>query len=306
MSAREARGVHSEHPAIHAVARIIVILVALGAAVLSFDALTELAQAAGIHPGLAWIWAVVIDGFILVATLAAFALDRRSRTVKAYAWLCLAVFTIFSILGNGWHAAIIASPDEHPLPIWVAVTVTAIPPVALFLAIHLLFIMLSPTDKQKDEWRKEEAAEKARLKEEEAAKKAAERAEKQNQARKPVTASQARPSTPQKPVQAVTASPASTTRPVASEPSQELTAPQPSSGETVTPPTPITRPVAANEPGVQEDGMTREQLTAHFDDLLARGEPLPGPSAAARLLNRSNTSGARFVAKYKETRGLAE
>lgn len=301
MSVREARGVHSEHPAIHIFARATVALVAIGAAVLSFDALTELAQAAGIQPTLAWIWAVVIDGFILVATLAAFALEKRSRTIKAYAWLCLAVFTIFSILGNGWHAAIIASPEERPLPIWVAVTVTAIPPVALFLAIHLLFIMITPTDKQREEWKRQEAEDRAREKErvaqERAAAKQAAQASKTAPVR-PVQTSGRSPETLSKPLSAPAPTPASVQAPV--PPVSLSAAPAPVSAPVVTDSVPA--PEGSEEEQSQE--LVRQQVRAQFDQLLAEGKPLPGPAATARLLGRSPTSGSRFLAAYKKEHGL--
>ena len=129
--------------------RAVVVLVAVGAAVLSFDALTELARASGIRNEFAWIWAVVVDGFILIATFAAFALQDREGKAKFYAWTTLAVFVIISILGNAWHAAI--ASEGYVMPMEAAVIVTAIPPLALFLAIHLLVIMVSPTSDQKAE-----------------------------------------------------------------------------------------------------------------------------------------------------------
>lgn len=131
---------------LHYTTRIVVMLIAVGAAVLSFDALTSLAINSGIRPVLGWIWAIIIDGFILVATFAAFAL--RDRKSKYYAWFTLTLFVILSVLGNAWHAAI-SQNVNYQLPLWVSTLVTAIPPVALFLSIHLLILMISPTPEQK-------------------------------------------------------------------------------------------------------------------------------------------------------------
>lgn len=147
MTATKPSAISSESKALHYSTRIVVVLVAIGAAVLSFDALTALAFASGIRFEFAWIWAVVIDGFILVATFSTFALKDRTGKAKYYAWFTLAIFVIFSILGNAWHAAIVE--DNYVLPIWVKVAVTAVPPLALFLAIHLLVLMVSPTPEQK-------------------------------------------------------------------------------------------------------------------------------------------------------------
>jgi hypothetical protein len=146
------RAIQSDSTVLNYVTRIVVCLVALGAAILSFDALTALALASGIRSEFAWIWAVVIDGFILVATFAAFALKDRGGA-KYYAWSTLGLFVTFSILGNAWHAAI--AKEAFELPLQIAVIVTAIPPLALFLAIHLLIIMVSPTQEQKLEHKRE-------------------------------------------------------------------------------------------------------------------------------------------------------
>jgi hypothetical protein len=152
--------VASDSKVLNYATRVVVILVAVGAAVLSFDALTELAKASGIRAEFAWIWAVVIDGFILVATFATFALQNRGKGSRYYAWSTLALFVIFSILGNAWHAAI--AKTDFELPLGVAVIVTAVPPLALFLAIHLLVIMVSPTKEQKEELQRQ-AAKRERL-----------------------------------------------------------------------------------------------------------------------------------------------
>lgn len=307
---REARGVHSEHPLLHGLARLTVLLVAVGAAVLSFDALTALARASGIHESLAWIWAVVIDGFILVATIAAFAMNRRSKSSRVYAWTCLALFTVFSIIGNGWHAAILASPDmENALPLWMAITVTGIPPVALFLAIHLLFIMLSPTDKQEEDFRK------AALAAEREAKKRARNAEAEGR-RKTTPASQ--PVRPAQPLTAqtrvVTPEPApATARPVSEAQAKPLTA-EPSTSTPLLLPVQTT-PTAGSEekkpvqelPWLADFGLKADQLpldrvqaNAFLKGLEAQGLDLPSQARLGTIMGVAPTSGARMMKRYQE------
>ena len=63
------------------------ILLAAGAFTLSFAALTDLAKMSGITPELAWIWAPVVDGVIVVASCAIIALAGRPRRVLAYPWV---------------------------------------------------------------------------------------------------------------------------------------------------------------------------------------------------------------------------
>lgn len=167
--------VSSENKLLHYTARALTVIVAGGSAVLSFNALTALAVAAGITPNLAWMWAIVVDGFILIATISVFALRKRGPRALAWPFFILGLFVVISIIGNGLHPAIEAdqlnltnSPnltEGGRLPFWAAAIVTAVPPVALFLAIHLLVIMITPSkDQEKALEREAKQAEKAATK----------------------------------------------------------------------------------------------------------------------------------------------
>ncbi|MDK7742900.1 DUF2637 domain-containing protein [Helcobacillus massiliensis] len=115
--------------------------VALLAFAMSFDALTELARGAGIRSEIAWMWPVVVDGSMVVATAAALVLRTAAdRTVRAYPWAQLALFALISVIGNGLHA--LSSGGRVDLPALVAVAVSGVPPVALLLSTHLLVMML--------------------------------------------------------------------------------------------------------------------------------------------------------------------
>jgi len=157
--------VSSESQWLHWTARGLTVIVAVAAAVLSFDALSQLAVAAGISSNLAWVWAVLVDGFILIATISVFALRKRNKGAYAYAFIILGLFVIISIIGNGLHPILRAdelqlsgTPDlgGGKLPFWAATAVTAVPPVALFLAIHLITIMLTPSKQQETAMVREE------------------------------------------------------------------------------------------------------------------------------------------------------
>ena len=158
--------VSSESRLLHWTARILTIIVAGSAAILSFDALTQLAVAAGVTGALAWIWAVVVDGFILIATISVFALRKRGRKALIWPFVILGLFVLISIIGNGLHPILRAdelqlsgTPDfGGKLPFWAATIVTAIPPIALFLAIHLLTVMVTPSENQEKQIAKEEKA----------------------------------------------------------------------------------------------------------------------------------------------------
>jgi hypothetical protein len=100
---------------------------ALAAFTMSFGALHSLARAHHIAPGLAWLWPLVVDGFIVTASLGVLhaVLERRSA---AYPWALVLLFSAVSVAGNLAHG----SPDP------VGRLVSAVPPVALVLAFDLL------------------------------------------------------------------------------------------------------------------------------------------------------------------------
>src|SRR5690606_35592864 len=78
---------------------------AIGGFTLSFTALRELAQREfAIAPQLSFIYPLVIDGFIVIATAAAFTMKKRGPRVTWYPWAALIVFGALSVLGNAAHA----------------------------------------------------------------------------------------------------------------------------------------------------------------------------------------------------------
>ncbi|WP_083459568.1 DUF2637 domain-containing protein [Jiangella muralis] len=115
-------------------------LLALGAFALSFDALRELALAAGLRTELVWIWPLVVDGFMVVSTINAVVLSERIPRAAWYPGIALVVFAVVSIAGNGLHAARHADMDVISVP--VAAVVSAIPAVALLIISHLIVVLL--------------------------------------------------------------------------------------------------------------------------------------------------------------------
>lgn len=278
MTATKPSAISSESKALHYSTRIVVVLVAIGAAVLSFDALTALAFASGIRLEFAWIWAVVIDGFILVATFSTFALKDRTGKAKYYAWFTLAVFVIFSILGNAWHAAIVE--DNYILPIWVKVTVTAVPPLALFLAIHLLVLMVSPTPEQKMEMKraKEHADRLNRIREKEI-----EKIEKQaiiNEVK-------------EKSKLHLNSSPS------ASKP-EPAVADKPKI-ETKIQPAPVIVQTQEDVESREDDIKTEEEVKEMLDKMVADGIALPSGKTVSEWLGKSERTGQNFMKAYKQS-----
>ncbi|MFB8191322.1 DUF2637 domain-containing protein [Microbacterium sp. NPDC055988] len=113
---------------------------AVGGFTLSFTALRELAQREfAITAELSFIYPLVIDGFIVIATAAAFTMKKRGPRVTWYPWAALVGFGALSVLGNAAHAI------DNPLatfPAWVSALGASVPAVALLVASHLLVLMI--------------------------------------------------------------------------------------------------------------------------------------------------------------------
>lgn len=104
---------------------------------LSFSALRDLAVRSGIEPGLAYMWPLIVDGFIVVATAAAFALRGQGPRVTWYPWAALVVFSAVSVCGNALHA----QAQATDVATWLSTIVSAVPAVALLLASHLMTVI---------------------------------------------------------------------------------------------------------------------------------------------------------------------
>lgn len=112
--------------------------IAAGAFWLSFAALADLAGRAGVPSGQTWVWPLVVDGLIVVSTVAVFALRGYARTLTAYPWALLAGGVVVSVAANGVHAAL----NITDVPTAVAVIVASVPPVALVASTHLSALLL--------------------------------------------------------------------------------------------------------------------------------------------------------------------
>lgn len=129
-----------------------VALLAIGAFTLSFTALRELAaREFAIAPALAFIYPLVVDGFIVIATAAAFTMKNRGPRTTWYPWATLAVFGALSVLGNAAHA--IDNPTAT-FPAWISAVGASVPAVALLIASHLMVMMIDGKRTQQTKPRK--------------------------------------------------------------------------------------------------------------------------------------------------------
>ncbi|MHC6176594.1 DUF2637 domain-containing protein [Glutamicibacter sp. X7] len=113
------------------------VLIAVGAFVLSFAALTDLAERSGISPQLAWIWPIIIDGMIVAATVAIVALNGFPRKAMVYPWTLLFFGAIVSTAANSTHAILTVDTIENGVPALVSALVAAMPPIVLLAITHL-------------------------------------------------------------------------------------------------------------------------------------------------------------------------
>lgn len=116
------------------------VFIAVGAFWLSFTALADLARRSGIEAGQAWAWPLIVDGIIVVATVAVVALASQHRPTW-YPWTLLAAGAVVSVTANAIHAIIAADTD---VPSVLAASVAAIPPLVLLAITHLTVILTRP------------------------------------------------------------------------------------------------------------------------------------------------------------------
>ncbi|UOR02428.1 DUF2637 domain-containing protein [Leucobacter allii] len=115
------------------------VFIAAGAFWLSFTALADLARRSGIDAGQAWAWPLIVDGIIVVSTVAVVALARQRSAW--YPWVLLAAGALVSVTANAIHAVVAADAD---VPGVLAASVAAVPPLVLLAITHLTVILTRP------------------------------------------------------------------------------------------------------------------------------------------------------------------
>lgn len=113
------------------------VVIAVGAFILSFAALTDLAMRSGIEDHLAWIWPIIVDGMIVAATVAIVALNGHERRALVYPWSLLFFGAIVSTAANSVHAILTVEASQSGIPPLVSALVAAMPPVVLLAITHL-------------------------------------------------------------------------------------------------------------------------------------------------------------------------
>lgn len=115
------------------------VFIAAGAFWLSFTALADLAARSGVGGSQAWAWPLIVDGIIVVATVAVVALSGQRSAW--YPWALLIGGAVVSVTANALHAVVAADAD---VPGVLAAAVAAVPPVVLLAITHLTVILTRP------------------------------------------------------------------------------------------------------------------------------------------------------------------
>lgn len=118
------------------------VLIAVGAFVLSFASLTDLAARSGIDRNLAWIWPIIVDGLIVAATVAIVALAGHDRKTLAYPWALLFLGAVVSTAANAVHAIVSVGQAHGGVPPAISAVMAAMPPVVLLAITHLTVLLV--------------------------------------------------------------------------------------------------------------------------------------------------------------------
>lgn len=116
------------------------VFIAAGAFWLSFTSLADLASRSGIGHGQAWAWPLIVDGIIVVATVAVVGLAGQREAW--YPWMLLIGGAAVSVTANALHAVVAA---DASVPGLLAALVAAVPPVVLLAITHLTVVLTRPT-----------------------------------------------------------------------------------------------------------------------------------------------------------------
>ncbi|MFF2633480.1 DUF2637 domain-containing protein [Microbacterium sp. NPDC058021] len=112
------------------------VFIAGGAFWLSFTALADLARRSGVAPTQAWAWPLIVDGIIVVGTVAVVALAGQRDAW--YPWMLLLAGAAASVAANAIHAVVAADASLPPV---LAASVAAVPPLVLLAITHLTVVL---------------------------------------------------------------------------------------------------------------------------------------------------------------------
>ncbi|MBS9535931.1 DUF2637 domain-containing protein [Mycobacterium sp. M1] len=107
---------------------------------LSFAALRDLATRGHVPAQQAWLWPLMVDGTIMLATLGVVVMagDPRCARDRGFFWGVLAGGALVSIACNALHATL---PLDEPLNVWLRGFLAGVAPTALVVSTHCLQVL---------------------------------------------------------------------------------------------------------------------------------------------------------------------
>jgi hypothetical protein len=115
------------------------IVLGLAGGALSYDALRQMAVAVHVRPHLAYLFPLVVDGFIAYGVRALLVLRDAPWPARAYAWTLFGTATAASLWANAVHAVRLNQPGVRTLTLGdhTVAALSAIAPLALAGATHM-------------------------------------------------------------------------------------------------------------------------------------------------------------------------
>jgi hypothetical protein len=128
------------------------IIVGVGAAAfrLSFSTLQDLAKIAGMPSGDAWLFPLIVDGTILLATFGVLVCANHKSERRFFLGV-LIVGSLVSVAGNSVHAVV---ATDSPLG-WAAALVAAVAPISLLVDTHGLALLFRVSTDQRTQTQRE-------------------------------------------------------------------------------------------------------------------------------------------------------
>ncbi len=128
------------------------IILGVGAAAfrLSFSTLEDLARLARMPADDAWLFPLIVDGTILLATFGLLVCSQH-KSERNFFLGVLVVGSLVSVAGNSVHAV----AAGQPLPGWAAALVAAVAPISLLVDTHGLALLFRVAARQRAEARTE-------------------------------------------------------------------------------------------------------------------------------------------------------
>ncbi|MDT3397630.1 DUF2637 domain-containing protein [Streptomyces sp. B1866] len=130
--------------------RLVIITLGAAGAVLSFNALRQVALAIHTTPALSFLFPVVIDGFIAYGVRAILVLRDAPLGTRVYAWTLFCTATAASLWANSLHSVRLNQPGTHTLILGdhAVAILSTIAPLALGGATHLHIVVTRHATRQ--------------------------------------------------------------------------------------------------------------------------------------------------------------